>query len=325
VLSGCSPITSNQNSINGLLVFSYDLLLNLEIYLEMSTVKLYLLVPHHDIPADGPLVLGSIISDLRDPESLNGRALVYIPQEDIQTSHKYDVQDTTESAGGGYVGVCARFLSAVFGGSLGANYDGKSVINYRIPDLETTYFTPSQSYIEKAVNKHKVRIYLECASFPPVYMVIGLKISRGPGMQITSTNSYGGEGHGRTGLSATVDGHLVTIDSGDLAIRRSGFKERSIGGSSDVVLAYRLAKITFHKNNDGSRFLKYEKYTVGALWGEEDETPKRDGKIDIEVQFDGEVAVLEELQEEDLVTAIDEEDKEECRCFVVPPAEHGSS
>lgn len=291
----------------------------------METVKLYLLAPHHDIPADGPLVLGSLISDLRDPESLNERAVVYIPQEDVHTSNKYDLEETTESARGGYVGVCARYLSAILGGSLGANCDGKSGFHYKIPHLETSYFTPSQSYVEQAVNKHKVRTYLEYASFSPIYMIIGLKISRGQGLQITSTNWYGGEGRGRTGISASLAGHPFAIDSGDVTIRRSGLKDRSFGGSSDTVLAYRLGKITFRKNDDGSHTLKLEKYTVGALWGEEDEIGKGTAEIQGEVLFNGDNAILLELRNEDLVTAIDEGDNQECRCFVVPPADAETS
>jgi hypothetical protein len=57
-----------------------------------------LLSSHHDIPADGLLVLGSIILGLRDPDSLNGGAIVKIPQRDIHIIHKYDWEDMAESA-----------------------------------------------------------------------------------------------------------------------------------------------------------------------------------------------------------------------------------
>jgi len=75
-----------------------------------------------DIPADGLLVLGSIILDLRDPDNLNKGAIVKIPQRDIHTIHGYDWEDTAESARGGCIGVCARYLSAFFGGNLGVNH-----------------------------------------------------------------------------------------------------------------------------------------------------------------------------------------------------------
>ena len=287
----------------------------------METTKLYLLAPHHDIPADGPLVLGSIISDLRDPDSLNKNAIVPIAQRDIQTSHKYDWQYTTETSRGGCLNVCARYLSSFFNSTLGGNSNDNSVVRYHFRDLETTYFTPDLSYVKKAVNKHKVHTYLEFASFTPVYMITGLKIGRGPDSQIAAANSHGIEGHGRTGISTSAAGFPFTVDSGDVTLRQSGVKEASFRGSSDFVVAYRLVKVTFHKNADGSHAPSYDKYAAGAMLGETAMAEKEDAKVYPEVRVDGDKVLLEELGEEDLITAIDEEDNQECRCFIVPRAD----
>jgi hypothetical protein len=52
----------------------------------IEIVKLYLVSPRHDIPADGLLMLGSIILGLRDPGSLNEGTIVKIPLRYIQKS-----------------------------------------------------------------------------------------------------------------------------------------------------------------------------------------------------------------------------------------------
>ena len=137
----------------------------------METIKGYLLVPHHDIPADGPLRLGSIISDQRDPDSLNEGAIVEMSSDSIHISHKYDWVETVESNGGANAGVCARYLSAFFGGRLGGHYNAKSLTHYRLRHLETTFFTPSQEYVEDTINKYKVWTYLEGSRLDPVYMI----------------------------------------------------------------------------------------------------------------------------------------------------------
>jgi len=285
----------------------------------MDTQKLYILLPHHDIPADGPLVLGSIISDLRDPDSINKGAVVKIPPKDIYTTHKFNWRHTTESVRGGNAGLMARYINPFLGGSLGGNCDSKTITQYNIPDLETTYFIPDQDYVTKAINKQKVRTFLEGSRYEPVYMITGLKIGRGPNSQVTISKSYGREGHINTGLPGSLAGFVV--DTGNVTMRQAAAESVLFGGGSEIVLAYRLSKITFHEKVDGSQTTNFEKYTVGATFGDNDGMNGEDSSADltVEIHIGGDEAVAEELGEEDLVTAIDEEDDQECRCFIVPP------
>lgn len=288
----------------------------------MDTTKVYLLVPHHDIPADGPLILGTIISDLRDPDSLNEGAVVDISADSIHPTHKYGWEETVEANVGANASVFARYLSAFLGGSLGGRWDAKSVLHFKFRDLETSFFTPSQEYIEKAVGKHKVQEYLKGSRFAPVYMITGLKIGRGPDSQMTSSKSYGREGHINPGFSANVAGYPFVVDAGSASVQKSGLKETRFCGGSDFVIAYRLVKITFHKSAGGTHAPKYEKYHVGALLGDgEDDAPSGGEESSLEVKVDGDVAVVEELRKEEMVKAIDEEDNHECRCFIIPPSE----
>lgn len=284
-------------------------------------MKTYILVPHHDFPADGPIVLGSIITDLRDPgDSLNKESIVEIPSK--YTSHKQDWRHTIELRRDGRTSVWARYLSFLgLHGNFGASFDARTTEHYRIEDLETTYFSPTQAYIEEAVNKPDIRSYLKGSRYAPVYMITGVKIARGPGSEVISKRTLGREGHAHFGFF--MAGSPLTLDAGDMMLHQAGADNTSFRGSSDFVIGFRLAKITFYENAEGVRVPKQQNHTDGAMLGIKEGQTRGEScsTITAKVKFDGDEAVANELREEDLITAIDEDDGQECRCFVVPLAE----
>src|SRR6266852_7566590 len=88
----------------------------------MSSTKTYMLVPHYDFPADGPLHLGSIILDPKEPgESLNEGDIVEIPVTSRHSGHKYNWEQTIDYSRDGRAGVWARCVQ-LFG--LGGNFGG---------------------------------------------------------------------------------------------------------------------------------------------------------------------------------------------------------
>jgi len=157
----------------------------------MSTVKTYFLVPNYDFSADGPLVLGSIISDPVDPSNiLNEDDLIEIPASLRKPStHKYEWQHTVELLRDGKMSVWGQFMNYWLGGTLGGSFDTKAIHDYSIEDLETSYFTPSPGYVKEAMNTDLVQEFLDgCQYRLPLYMVTGLKIGRG---QIPRSQSEG--------------------------------------------------------------------------------------------------------------------------------------
>jgi hypothetical protein len=287
----------------------------------MANIKTYILVPHHDFRADGPVVLGSIITDLLDPgDSLNKESIVEIPSR--YTSHKQDWEHTIEFIREGRAGVWARYLSFLgIGGNFGASFDTKTTDHYRIKDLETTYFSPTQAYVEEAVNKPEVRSYLKGSRYAPIYMITGVKIARGPGSEIISKKSLRREGHAQFSLS--VAGSPLALDAGDMMLHDASVDNTSFRGSSDFVIGFRLVKITFHETADGVRVPEQQKHIDGAMLSIKEGQTKGESyaTITVKVRFDGDEAVADELREEDLITAIDEDDNQECRCFVLPLTE----
>jgi hypothetical protein len=288
----------------------------------MSATKTYMLVPHYDFPPDGPIVLGSIISNIRDPgDSLNEEDIVEIPESSRHTTHKFDWQHTAESINGGGTGLWARCLSILgFGGNINAHFDSRSLDLYRIRDMETVFFSPSQTYLKQAVNKDCVRQYLEGSLYAPVYIITGLKIVRGPGAEVTKRRSLGGHGSAKFGVPGTVAGFPFAVDTGEVTLHHSGSENTSFGGGSDFVFGYRLGKITFHKSPQGAQVPKHQAYTVGAVLGVKDNPSVKNSPaaITATIEFGGDDAVAQELRGEELIPAIDEDDNQECKCFVVP-------
>jgi hypothetical protein len=286
----------------------------------MSAIKTYFLVPNNDFPADGPIVLGSILAGPSEPdEILNDGDVVEVPPACKHTSYKDNWEETIEIVNDGKIGVWTRFLNTWLGGNLGASFDARTVRQYKIEELETTYFSPSQEYIEEAVRKAGVQSYLEGGRYAlPVYMVTGLKLARGPNSQVTSRRLAIREGHTNLGLAGFMTVAPIALDAGDMSFRQTRNENSSFEGSSDFVIGYRLRKITVRKDTQQMSVTKHQKHTEGAMLGVEtrrkvDDSASQALRVIIEQD-----AVARELPEDDLVAAIDEEGNEDCKCFIVP-------
>jgi len=287
----------------------------------MVPPKNYFLVPHHDLPADGPLALGGIILDPLDPNQLlNEGEIVDLPILSKHGSHKYNWERTVEDARDGRMSVWTRFVNLLgLGGIFGANFDVKTFTQYKFRDLETIYFNPNPSYVEDTVKKPAVLSCLKKCSYKlPLYMITGLKIVRGPGAAVTErkTQEYGG--HAGIGRSAPF-GSPYVLDTGNMSGREASLQETTFGGSSDFVFAYRLSRISFTKGDNQSTVAKQERYTAGAMLGAKSKRKADDHTSGFmeRLRFDGEDAVVRDLHRMKSVAAIDEDD-EACECFVVP-------
>jgi hypothetical protein len=288
----------------------------------MTPPKTYMLVPHHDFPADA-LSLGSIILDPKQPgESLNPAEIVEIPHK--YTSHKYNWEQTIDFTKDGQIGVWARCVNILWGlgGNIGASFDAAALERYRFDDLETTYFSPTQEYLEEAIGKRGVSSFLQGARYGPVYMITGLKIVRGPGAQVTSRRTLIAEGHANGGLPGMLGTRSYVLDTGDMSYRHASTTNTSFTGSSDFVIGYRLGKIAFDKNTDGFLTPEHQPYIKDAMMGVSDSRKVRCSAPDnaMKIIFDGEHGVAEELCEQNLdaIPAVDEDGSENCQCFILP-------
>jgi hypothetical protein len=293
----------------------------------MASIKTYMLVPHHDFPADGPILLGTIILDPQQPgESLNEAEIPEIPPTSKYSCHKYNWEQTVDSTRNGNTSVWARCVNILgLGGSFGLGFNTVAVDHYRFADLETTFFTPSQDYIEKAVKTPKVRSFLEGARYVPVYMVTGVKIVRGPGSHVVSRRSIAQGGQANISVPSPMGAGGVVFDSGDVSFGQGGTANTSFNGSSDFVIGYRVGKITFQKVSEGDRVPRHQRHEVGAMLGISEGRANEDAPT-VKVILEEEEGIAEELHRQNMVAigAIDEADDKDCKCFVVPllPIDH---
>jgi hypothetical protein len=289
----------------------------------MSGPKTYFLVPHYDFPADGPVRLGSLILDPQEPgESINEGKIVEISSP-IYTSTKENWEQSIELSTNGRTGLWARCVNILgLGGNIGASCDATTVEHYQFRDLETKYFSPSPTYLTAACNAPGVRAFLKGTRYAPIYMVTSLKIVHGPDAEVTSRRSMAREGHANMGLHGLMGASPFALDAGDLSVRNARTATSSFDGSSDFVFAYRLGKITFSPDAEGVPIPKHQLHKVGAVLGvdEDGNINKRVGEFPRAVRFEGEEAILLELDEEKVLTAIDEDDEGECKCYIVQSA-----
>jgi hypothetical protein len=284
----------------------------------MSPPKTWFLLPNNDIPADGPMVLGSIIPDLLDPTYiLNVGDTVPVDRE--YTTYTRDLNHSVKSSGGGSVGLLATFLSSWLGGNFGASFNTTTTTHYRIQNVETKFFIPTPEYIEKAVSSARVLLYLKGSRYKsPLYIITGVKLTRGPNSFVISGRSAGHEGRTNVGIPG------ITPGSGNFDSWQSNSEDSSFAGGSDFVIGYRLGKISFQKISGQDPIPSQQRHIEGAMLGAHSEKPmdNKGQTLPATVLFEGEDAVMEDLSENDLLAVIDEEDGTNCQCFrVVLPRE----
>ncbi|KAH7388944.1 hypothetical protein BKA64DRAFT_125575 [Cadophora sp. MPI-SDFR-AT-0126] len=256
----------------------------------MAASKTYFVLTNFDLPPDGPIKLGSIIADPLEPEEiLNPGDVVALPSDHVRTSHKRD-WDIADSLQNGQVSVTARFLSSLrLDGTNGTGGNSEVTSRFSIQHVETLDFTPTQSYIDTAVNKESVRGYLEgCQYELPIFMITGLKIGRGLAQ--------------RLGEDATATA--------------------SSAARSDFVIGYRLVRITASEVHDQGVGEEERSKVMGKMLGDDDgrDTDFGSLRITLTANIDGgrEMAAHEVIGSKS-VTAVDEDGNTECLCVVVPP------
>lgn len=208
--------------------------------------KTYFLVSAFDMPSppDGPLNLGSILTDPKDAHHpLNMGSPVPIDKSEMATPI---MQQTTSFSSG-----VSPSLSASLLGALGVDTHIKNSgveATYQFDRLETISFNPTPDYIAKSVKHDGVRKYLEQSIWSrSVYLVTGLKIARGAGiirtqqhqaftaemrlnLGLPAISSAGGVVEGPTGTSETIS-------------------SRAFDGSEDFVVAFRISVLRFKRRS----------------------------------------------------------------------------
>lgn len=254
-------------------------------------MKTYFLVPHFDCHPDGPLVLGSVLSDPLDPE---GSLTVPLPiaESEIRMSTQTNVEERLRrhrALGGG---VFLRFLEWTgIGVSGSSDKSHDRLANFA--KLETRTFKPSDDYVRQSIEAPQIQRYLTSHWVTkPVYMVTSVKIAYGASVRESVGRGKGGKGF------VGIDGNLVGGVPAAVGASMQGLSEdgRAIEfkESTPFVFAYGLRQIRYSKGAYSDR-----PFRNGALHGvrdDQDDKTKDGG----EPAGAGEAVVFIELDEDDV-------------------------
>jgi hypothetical protein len=220
-----------------------------------AKIPQYRKTPGFDM-SPGSVILGSILRLPQFPEEILNKGQI-IPIDPTPTPHtQSNYKETVKKAKKGKIGIWARVVKSVGAGAeVGAGANNTDDYEYSFEKLETTSFYPDPAYIEEAIKKSRMKMYLEGSENAPVYMVTGVKVVRGANSIVKTKMAKGREAHAYCGISATVFGSPVNIGP-SIDGSKSRTHEVSFGGStdagdiSDFVIGYRLRIITFEKKDD---------------------------------------------------------------------------
>ncbi|KPI42246.1 uncharacterized protein AB675_9606 [Cyphellophora attinorum] len=243
----------------------------------MTNIKpAYFFPPQWHYQTGGPIALGSIISDAKEPQ----RALNYEPDGVTNrpalprlTANTSEPQfETTISANVSHSVNIDTSLLQIFGFGVGLKVERKKKRIYRIQtqNLLIQEFDPKSTYVEQCFQHAEVQRYLHDTKFrKDLYMIIGVMSATSATVSTDIGRSY------LFGGNVGVDLTIPTGGAAPVAINLGGEQGRGkfqtgSFGKSDFILGYRLRKITFIKT---MRVKRMEDVYTGALLEDSDQAP----------------------------------------------------
>lgn len=261
-----------------------------------AEIPQYRKAPGFDL-SPGSVILGSILRLPQFPEEILNKGQI-IPIDPPPTPHtQSNYKETVKNAKNGKVGIWARLVKSVGAGAeVGASANNTDDYEYSFEKLETTSFYPDPSYIEEAIQKPRMNMYLESSEFAPVYMVTGVKVVRGANSIVKTKMAKGREAHAHCGIFATVFGSPVnigpSIDESKSRTHEVSFSGSTNGDMSDFVIGYRLRIITFEKKDDQLVTIS-ENYLDGATMADGTEEHGESPPMPVVVHVDDNIVTEE--------------------------------
>ncbi|KAI0977231.1 hypothetical protein F4678DRAFT_412228 [Xylaria arbuscula] len=160
---------------------------------------------------DGPLELGTLVEDIKQYYPINQGATNRVPIADGQrySDVKENIDASVMTSHTGECSVLARVLDRSIGGEISLKGQRVEQDIYKINRLETVYFYPQRSYINKCLLLPEVHEYLEMGDYnDPVYLITGLKLAWGA----TVFTQHGKELDGKSEGGISVPGIPVDVD-----------------------------------------------------------------------------------------------------------------
>ncbi|KAK1252197.1 hypothetical protein MKX08_003384 [Trichoderma sp. CBMAI-0020] len=226
----------------------------------------YYFAPTWDFPPNGPLQLGNVLMSVKRPE----QALYTAPlpnASEIITSKKSQVDFSREKLKAGKFSIFTRFIRFIgLGIDIATSWDTANEEAFTFERLETTFFIPTQPWLEKCLANSSVQRYLEkCRYRKPVYIITGLKTVTGAAVKTNKRSASATT----TGIEVAIPGGEVVLPSANPEIftKKAARDKMSWEDHSDFIFAYRVSKVWVKKGS-----ILEEDYTKGAMFEREEKT-----------------------------------------------------
>ncbi|KAH7122110.1 hypothetical protein B0J13DRAFT_589420 [Dactylonectria estremocensis] len=228
--------------------------------MSFQTVPTYYSAPNFSIPppeANGPLQLGSVITDLKEPIPLNPENVVPVPESEIVRSHLNGFSTTIKDSRNLSLGILAKLLGLDwFKTGPKINRDQSQEEHIFVKRLDTQYFSPSHEYMSASINLHPVKAFrLACRDRLPVFLITGIKVANGASANFVKAKAMGA--NMQLSVMASLPG--LPVVEPQIGGQWNSEQGMSFEGSSDFVLAYRVTRMKWKKGEVNAK-----SYTLGA-------------------------------------------------------------
>ncbi|KAI1193780.1 hypothetical protein F5X97DRAFT_28668 [Nemania serpens] len=269
--------------------------------------KHYFLPPVPEVPVDGPIQLGSIVTDpKRVFEPINSYAVN--PSscfEKVSVSNSGPASLALGKSNKKNIGLFAE-LPAIVAANISGDYGADAEERWSFENMRTIWFTPSVDYVRQRLADTDVQLYIQTnqswLGHTNLYMVTGVKVAFGASVLSEFASSYGFSG--TVGLDLSALGPPITAGP-DIGI----WNNSSLAGTSSpvepVVFAFRLRRLKIKANGD----VEQSDHDKKALLGHEDYDVKGSIQIDtdgiedydatgVDFNFSDEGEFLDEIDED---------------------------
>ncbi|KJZ70856.1 hypothetical protein HIM_09770 [Hirsutella minnesotensis 3608] len=213
-------------------------------------VKTYILAPNWSTapPPDGPIKLGHILDNLTEFVPVNRIKIVEIPKEWMNPlDTKTGFTTSRSKLISGELGFAAKVIG-LMGVGVGADIYYKKNKNdvLSCQKLITMTFDPTDDYIADSMKLPEVQRFMRGCNFKsPVFMVTGLKISRGSALRSSHSTDKG----------VRMEGGIAPLGSpvqleGKAGIQSVTKEDESWDASSPFIVAFRVRKIWYRHGDE---------------------------------------------------------------------------
>lgn len=220
-------------------------------------VPTYHRAPHFSIPPppQGPLQLGVVVGSLDQLIPLNRPDQLPVAVNDIFCSSVTGFRQTTSSIKSRKWALLATLLGLLAPGTGAVAAQTEREETLSIETIDTSYFTPTDGFIEEVMRLSAARAFLEATRYKkPIYLITGLKVARGASANIINIRTR----RGNVGLG----GQLGSPSHACLQGQTRAFGQTSFESSTDFVLGFRVTKIKVTRSGGSSS----QPHTRGATF-----------------------------------------------------------